>query len=459
MEIEVKDVGARTVMLLTGRLDVTWAEHVLQRAQELIRGGRHQLRVNASGVDYLSSAGIRVLIRIQKELKTVHGQLLVLNPSPFVENALVMSGLGQLIASMEEAGYVAETSRLGGDQGRGEPGQDAPGTGGVAGASCSGMEGARMKPGQDAPGTSGGTGGVAGASCSGSLVELYPVEPGGTMCLQISAGWRPWRVVQDADIRKVVFAPNAIGLGIGAQGVDAADARQRLGEFVAVPGGLTWMPSDGNKMPDYALQTGKLVPDIFAIQAWVAEGTFSHLLRFQPAAAGDVMSLSCLIAQALAVTGADAVALVCLAEIDGLVGASLARSPGLLAGTDAPGRFPDVREWMTFCGERVHARQSALLVSFAARESATEGQSTLPPLPTLPGVRAHTHAAVLPFRPLKAGEMDVAQTVQMFFASAEPLDLLHLITDDRPVMGLGESAFVRGACWFAPLECGKENPL
>jgi anti-anti-sigma factor len=403
MQIEVRDIGARSILLLTGRLDVTWAEHVLECAQELIRRGRHQLRVDAAGVDYISSAGIRTLIRIQKELQAVNGQLLVVHPTPFVASTLSMSGLGHLLGEPQELSAVGA------------------------------------------------------ASSSGSLVEVYPVVAGATMHVQVAAGWRPWDMVQDADIRKVVFASNRIGLGIGSQGVDVADARERLGEFLAVPGALTWMPSGGNRIPDYALQTEKLVPDIFALQALVAEGGFSHLLRFQPVASGDVMALSHLMTQALEVTGADAVAMVCVAEIDGLVGVSLARSPGLLAATDVPGCFPDVREWMTYCGERVHARQSALLVSFVARESAPEAAPFLAALPTLPGVRAHTHVAVLPFRPLQAGELDLKQTVHRFFTLAEPLDLLHLITDDRPLMGLGESAFIRGACWCAALEWERES--
>lgn len=422
MQIETTTAGAATVLTLTGRLDVTWAEHVLSRAQEIIRGGQHHLRVDAAGLDYLSSAGIRILIRIRRELSAVNGSFGVVNASPFVENTLRMSGLGALL--------------------------DAPDVGGASSTGSALQQSTRLE--------ASATPTVAGASCAGSRIDAYPIAPGATMQLHAPATWNPWRPVQDADIVKVAFPEQTVGLGIGAQGVDAADSRQRLGEFVAVPGGVIWLPSDGNRTPDYMLQAERFVPDIFAVQALIATGTFSHLIRFQPREKGDVAPLAELIGQALLVTQSDAVVMVCVAEIDGLVGAGLARSPGLISDSDTPGQFPDARDWMVFCGERVHARQSAVLVSFASRQSVSEQPPLLAPLPSLPGVSAHTHAAVLPFRPLQAGVVDLAPTVRLLLESAEPLDLLHLVEDARPAIGLGQSAFIRGACWCSPLSFGKE---
>ena len=149
--------------------------------------------------------------------------------------------------------------------------------------------------------------------------------------------------------------------------------------------------------------------------------------------------------------------MVCIAEIEGLVGTALARSPGLITDTDSPGNFPEVRDWMAFCGERVHSRQSALLVSFAARNPEPALAQHLTPLPALPGVFAHSHAVVFPFRPLPEGAIDLDTQIRMFYENTEPMDLLHLFEDDRPAVGLGESAFLRGACWCAPFTHGKED--
>ncbi len=427
MKIETLTDGRRTILKLDGRLDVTWAEHVLNSALELLRGGRHELRMDASGLQYLSSAGIRVLIRIRREVSAVQGSFAIVNPSPFVENALRMSGLGELLE--------CDT-----------PEQDAPdtGTGDVAGAPCSGS--AVQK-------------GRGDIDVAGIQVDVHPLGAGAMLRVQATARWRPWTPVQDTDVVNLPFPRPVFGLGIGAAGVDAGDSCSRFGEFAALAGCLSWLPAGGGDTPDYLVEAERFTPSIFAIQGLVAEGAFSHLLRFRPVDKTGLLPLSSLFGQALEVTGADSVAMVCIAEIEGLVGAALSRSPGLMTTADSPGGFPQIRDWMAFCGERVHARHSALLVAFVSRRPDAAVAPYLVPLSSTPGLFAHTHAVVFPFRPLPEGVIDLEPHVRMFFETVEPVDLLHLIEDDRPAVGLGQSTFLRGACWCAPFSAGKGGAL
>jgi hypothetical protein len=76
--------------------------------------------------------------------------------------------------------------------------------------------------------------------------------------------------------------------------------------------------------------------------------------------------------------------------------------------------------------------------------------STLRPLG--PGCVGHLHAAAFPFRAIKKGRIDLADTVSSLFESDQPLGVLHLLHDDREAAGAGESEFVRGACWLAAAE-------
>lgn len=64
---------------------------------------------------------------------------------------------------------------------------------------------------------------------------------------------------------------------------------------------------------------------------------------------------------------------------------------------------------------------------------------------------AHAHAVVFPFRPLPQGVLDLETSVAAVFEDNTPMGLLHLIEDDRPIVGLGESSFIRGVCWCAPV--------
>ncbi|NCC94427.1 MAG: hypothetical protein EOM10_14295 [Opitutae bacterium] len=195
------------------------------------------------------------------------------------------------------------------------------------------------------------------------------------------------------------------------------------------------------------------MPEIHAVQALVAEGSFSTLLRFAPSQERGRIVLSDLAALSLEATGAEASALVVLGEAEGLVGTALARSPALIGNGEDPGQFPYVRQWMNFCGERVHAGCSVLAAGFVLRrESWADGERPyFAGLPSRPELAVHIHAAAFPFRPLPEGSIRMEDRVQDLFSARDPLDLLHVLEDDRPVTGLGQSAFVRGACWCAPL--------
>ena len=403
MKIESHIQGAVMVVQVSGRLDAAWANLLLGSVQDLVREGHHQVRLDASGLEYLSSAGIRSLLKIQRELMAVSGSFGIGPAAPFVQETLRMSGLAGLLldegASADEAQPAATD-----DTGAGE------------------------EP-------------VTGAP--GMRFEWHVLEPSATVTVTAHAGWRPWQPLLDGRCLEISLARPRFGLGIGAAGRDASDVRSRLGDFVAAAGSVAWLPSDGVDRPDYIEQCERFLPRLHVIQALVGEGNFSHMLRLGPAAKCACVKLSELYEQVLQATQADAAAMVCLVEVEGLVGAALARSPGWIGAPD--------REWLSFCGERVHRQSQALVVAFLSRDRAHPLAAHLTPVPSRPGLLAHAHAVVFPFRPLPQGVLDLETSVAAVFEDNTPLGLLHLIEDDRPIVGLGESSFIRGACWCAPV--------
>ena len=412
MKIETEIQGAIVLLRVAGRLDATWAEHFHDAIRSALREGHHHVRIEAAELEYLSSAGIRALLQIRRELAAVNGSIQIGSPTEFVGNALRLSGLEAFLA--EEAG------------GQG------------AGAA---------------------SGGISGEASRAGAADCYPLAAPGGMVLRVPARWRPWAQVRDGDVKALPLPSGVVALGIGAAGNDPREIRAQLGEFLAVAGCMCWQPADmHHHPPDYVTQTGAYVPEIQAIQALAAEGSFSALLRFRPARAGERLSLAELAERALRACGADAAAMVALAEIDGLVGTALSRSPGLVEEGRQPGEFPEIREWMDFCGDRVHAGRSVLLVGFVARPSfAGPWTPFASPLPSNPDVAIHAHAAIFPFRPLPDGRISLEEQVRALFDANEPLDLLHLVEDDRPLTGLGSSSFIRGACWCAPLRGAGEG--
>ncbi len=400
----------RLEIAVAGRLDAAWAEHFLEATRRAVREGHHQLRLDASGLEYLSSAGIRSLLQTHREVAAVRGSFRIVRASEFIVQTLSMSGFDSLLALDEAAA---------------EP------------VAASASESAAPPP-------------PAGWTTPGADIETYPLGGDRAPLRGAHLGrWQTWTPLDPAACRDEAFGASTVALGIGTPGQDD-DVRARLGDFLSIAGCTAYLPGDGSEAPDYLVEAGQFVPKLRVADALRASGAFTHLLRFQPQDTGAALPLDRLLEGAFATTKAKHIAVVVLAEIDGLVGLSWARSPGLLAAGSKAEEFPAVREWLSFCGERVHGGELALVVAFASAEAPPPGV-LLPPLPSRPGWFAHAHAAVFPFRPLPNGALALADTVQSLFAGAAPLALLHLVEDDRPALGLGHSAFIRGACWCAPV--------
>ena len=61
------------------------------------------------------------------------------------------------------------------------------------------------------------------------------------------------------------------------------------------------------------------------------------------------------------------------------------------------------------------------------------------------------HAAAFSYRPVQRGQIDLKASIKTLFEGQILEGVLHLFTDDRTVSGVGESEFLRGACWIAPI--------
>src|SRR4029079_5896959 len=85
------------------------------------------------------------------------------------------------------------------------------------------------------------------------------------------------------------------------------------------------------------------------------------------------------------------------------------------------------------------------------------GHPTLPidpllrPMTTDGGLHGHFHAAVFPYRPLKKRTLDFHASIREQCECGMIQDVLHLLRDDRPTIGVGESELLGGACWVSPL--------
>lgn len=413
MEIRTRRDGEEMRIELEGRLDAAWSGNVGQALQDTLHAGCHHIALDLSGVSYLSSAGIRVLVILAKQLKGIGGRLRLLDPTPPVREVLRQVGFQYLL--------------------------DAPAP--------------HAAPVQAQPAQSSQPAGPRVWRHGGHGFEVYDLNR--TASLHGALLGRPGAMsgeISHPVSRRMTTQTLALGLGT----LSGNDAHTRAGELLAVDGLAITLPGDDPSHPDWLAREGDLVPDISLLHGLWAEGGFRHLLRFGAAPDAPPLALGELAAAALALCQAERVALVIVAETASLIGAALQVPPGGIAG-DWFG-FPALRDRMLFTAEPAYKDETCLIVGVAARDPVPPLADFLRPMGGASTLSAHCHAAVVPYRPVHKGLIELQETLDALLQSQTVRGVLHLLNDDREGVGAGESYLRRGAVWCGPVDFEEVSP-
>ena len=406
MEITQQPRDGRLELQLKGRLDANWADRVGSAIESAIRAGQHHIDLDLAQVDYLSSAGIRVLVKYYKQLTTAHGTLRVVRPTEAVLSVLQLSGIAGLLAAAAETPPRAES-----------PAQ------------------------------------ISRWERNGVAFEAHDQQPGRVLDGRLHGRPEKFAAGQLSAVEssRVRFDAEVFGLGLGAFGSGPEDARGRYGEFLAVAGAAVAQPTDGSSVPDFQIIEGQFVPEVSLLYGLTASGGFARLLRFEAAQSGrQVIALAELVEAALENLQTPAAGFAILAESASVVGATLRQSPALAAG-QSPWTFPGVRDWLSFTTERTDERDVALILGFAMGEPAGEATQFFRKIGPGTTAQGHFHAAVFPYRPLPKGNLNLKESVAGLLATESAQTVLHLLADEREFEGVGQTDLMRGACWVGPL--------
>ena len=408
MEITRQPRGDVLVLNATGRLDAFWSTHVSNEISDVLRQGARHIELNLKEVPYISSAGIRVLLQAHKQLKAIEGSFGVTEPSAGVQAVLELAGVADLLvgktaARPAQATVTSDNRRaLKRDNAIYQVLQTVPDVG-----------------------------------FKGRIIG----NPG------LLAGCR----YLEENCHDVPFGESVLGLGLGAFGNDFADSQARFGEFLAVAGSAAYMPTDGTSVADYSLSKGEFVPRLQVLYGIACEGEFSKIVQFERTDNSQRVKLHEIVETCQEIAGNQSIALAMLMESAGLTGASLLRSPALPAPVSAPFAHPGIRQWLSFTSERAYPRSLTLVVGIAAPRTTAELNPLLRPLANNSPAGGHFHAAAFSYRPLRRGETDLKSATSALFEAENLQGVLHLINDEREISGVGESEFLRGACWIGPI--------
>ena len=97
MKIETRKVYDVLVVDMSGRLDSHSSGDAGDRVVEIAQGGDTKVLLNLEKLDYVTSAGLRVILRGAKLLEGKRGELKICNANDGVKNVLETSGFNSLI--------------------------------------------------------------------------------------------------------------------------------------------------------------------------------------------------------------------------------------------------------------------------------------------------------------------------------------------------------------------------
>lgn len=77
MSLNIEDKGKVKIVHLVGKLDVNLSVSIESELEGLVESGSVYLILELSGIEYLSSSGIRVFISIMRKIKDKNGKLVL----------------------------------------------------------------------------------------------------------------------------------------------------------------------------------------------------------------------------------------------------------------------------------------------------------------------------------------------------------------------------------------------
>lgn len=97
MDIDSRQEGAALVVALKGKLDTNTTPPTEQALQEFRDGGTSKMLIDFTNLDYISSAGLRLLLATAKGLKSAGGELRVCSLNKTVKEVFDISGFAAIL--------------------------------------------------------------------------------------------------------------------------------------------------------------------------------------------------------------------------------------------------------------------------------------------------------------------------------------------------------------------------
>jgi len=109
--MEIESTGKeneRFVITVKGRMDAVTAPEFETRLLEWINGGETQIIVDLAGLEYISSAGLRSILTVAKNIKAKQGKFVLCSLRDTVKEVFEISGFSTIIPVCESLTAAVE---------------------------------------------------------------------------------------------------------------------------------------------------------------------------------------------------------------------------------------------------------------------------------------------------------------------------------------------------------------
>lgn len=423
LDIRKEFIDDLLIMYVGGRIDSYWSEHLSNSIKEEIHSGNYNIELNLSQVTFISSIGIRIFLQYFRQLGSLGGSLSLTEISENVANVLKMSGMLEIFAQKKTAH----------------------------------QKGAKIEKDSNKASISNKTlfeivkDTGLGTEVAGFSLECQFLSKGVSLDSKIfgnAVSANSFNISEKGAIFEKA-EQNTYLFGLGALGNNFSDCRERFGEAMALAGAAMYHPTDGTNKPDFSLSVGNFVPEICLAYGIKFAGAFERLYKFDCKEKSVGIQFNKLLQSVMFHSNYKKAGFVVLAQATGLVGATLSKRPEALAKEGAIFKYPEIVDNIAFTAERAWPRSLAVITGVAEKIGSADNdfKGLTRKISNDSDIFGHFHAAIFPFLPLKKDVSDIAEIIRALLENAQPVSIMHLLNDDRPLVGAGDSELTQGYCW------------
>jgi anti-sigma B factor antagonist len=103
VQISSATSGPVTVLSLEGRLDAVSSEVAGKQIDGVIEDGAGKIVIDLSGLEYISSSGLRVMLAALKKVRSRSGDIRLSALKPFVHEVFEISGFSRIFLVFDNA--------------------------------------------------------------------------------------------------------------------------------------------------------------------------------------------------------------------------------------------------------------------------------------------------------------------------------------------------------------------